>query len=161
MKEFGCVTYWDKIFEIGSVFKLFELPIVASAFVFTLNFYLYRLFTAENSTTAWKIFTGTIDDRSGAILERPFFVRNTYLTFFLKDSNYNLHYEHQNIMRISQVVLMIWRSPRWSVRCCIWHILAVTTAGACVMVLLTPFALWWEIDMVRFFDHYFEIADGG
>jgi len=31
MRELNCVINWDKILELGSEFKLFELPTVASA----------------------------------------------------------------------------------------------------------------------------------
>lgn len=58
IREFNCVTIQDKIFEIGSGFKLFE----SSAYVFALSFSLHRVWADEVSAVAGKVFVGTIGE---------------------------------------------------------------------------------------------------
>lgn len=69
IKKFSCVTNRGIIFEIDSFFKMFEFCIVASAYVFSLNFSSHRMWADEGSTVAGNTFVGTIDEENGTIFE--------------------------------------------------------------------------------------------
>lgn len=73
MRELSCVTNWDKILDIGSKIKLFELLEVASAYVLALDFFLSRVCTDGGSAVTGKItFEGTNRGTSGVVLRWPF-----------------------------------------------------------------------------------------
>jgi hypothetical protein len=68
MRECICVTNRDKIFNIDSLLKLFELLEVVSAYVLALDFSLCRVCVDRGSTVSIKTtFKGTNDGTVGVV----------------------------------------------------------------------------------------------